>query len=309
MLWGAVGGTIPDLDVIFNLTHSEVEALFLHRGFSHSFLFAFLVAPVLGYLISRLHYDSDTKWTGWGWLFFWSIITHPMLDIFTNYGTGIWIPFSENRVALNTIFVADPLYTTPLLLSFLIGLFLNRKNVWRARLNRGALALSVVYLGITVVNKIKVDDYVERQLSKQEIEYSSFITMPTPLNNILWSVVTKVEDGYLVGYYSLLDTGDLELNKLDQKAELLEDISTQHEVNQLIKFSKGYFAIREEKDNLVFNDLRFGPLKGWFDPSSDYVFGFDIKTENDQVTINRRTPTSNPTSADFQKIVDRIWGK
>ncbi len=309
LIWGAVGGTIPDLDVMFNLFYGDVDALFLHRGFTHSILFAVLTAPVLGYVVSRVHSTSITKWQGWSWLFFWSIVTHPMLDIFTNYGTGILLPFSETRVAFNTIFVVDPLYTVPLLFSFLAVLFLSRNNPWRSKLNRWALTLSLIYLSITVVNKVRVDRYVKKQLSLQEIAYRSFMTVPTPFNNLLWSVVIQSEQQYYVGYYSLFDKGELTLTSIEQKAGLIERIPSQHEVNQLIKFSKGYFAVSQEKDKLVFNDLRFGPLKGWFDPSSDYVFAFEITSEDGQVSVNRKAPTDNPTSADFQRLVDRIWAK
>ena len=42
MLWGAVGGTIPDLDVFATFVTDELTATAFHRGFMHSFLFAAL---------------------------------------------------------------------------------------------------------------------------------------------------------------------------------------------------------------------------------------------------------------------------
>ena len=41
MLWGAVGGTIPDLDILANFITDEMTALAFHRSITHSFLFAF----------------------------------------------------------------------------------------------------------------------------------------------------------------------------------------------------------------------------------------------------------------------------
>ncbi|MEQ9301501.1 MAG: metal-dependent hydrolase [Cyclobacteriaceae bacterium] len=309
LLWGAVGGTIPDLDVLFNFVYSEVDALLMHRGFSHSIVFAMLAAPILGYLISRLYRKSETSWIGWSWLFFWSIFTHPLLDIFTNYGTGLWLPFSDFRVALNTIFVVDPLYTLPLLISCLVLLFLSRKNAWRTKINHLGLLLSSVYLIFTVVNKLQVDSNIESQLSQQKMEYESFMSAPTPFNNVLWSVVVKTDGGFHTGYYSVFDKQPLSLDYLPQQSDLLDDLKSQHEVNQLIKFSKGYFAVRQESDNLVLNDLRFGPLKGWFDPSSEFVFAFGIDQKRGQADIKRLVPTLSPTEADFLRLVDRMWGK
>jgi len=37
MVWGAIAGTIPDLDIIGNLWMSELDSLAFHRGISHSF--------------------------------------------------------------------------------------------------------------------------------------------------------------------------------------------------------------------------------------------------------------------------------
>lgn len=46
LLWGAVGGTIPDLDVFATFFTDEITATAFHRGFMHSFLFA-AIAPFL----------------------------------------------------------------------------------------------------------------------------------------------------------------------------------------------------------------------------------------------------------------------
>ena len=46
LVLGAIGGTIPDLDVIANPFLSPMQALDFHRGISHSLLFS-LVAPLI----------------------------------------------------------------------------------------------------------------------------------------------------------------------------------------------------------------------------------------------------------------------
>lgn len=50
MLWGAVGGTIPDLDVFASLFTDQITSTSFHRGFMHSFLFAALAPWVLAKL-------------------------------------------------------------------------------------------------------------------------------------------------------------------------------------------------------------------------------------------------------------------
>src|SRR5690606_27140821 len=57
MIWGAIGGTLPDLDVLANPFLDDMEALAFHRGITHSLLFS-LVAPLgFGWLVHRL-YDT-----------------------------------------------------------------------------------------------------------------------------------------------------------------------------------------------------------------------------------------------------------
>lgn len=57
MLWGALAGTIPDLDVISNLWMADIEALAFHRGITHSILFS-VTMPLLLAALSRWYYRS-----------------------------------------------------------------------------------------------------------------------------------------------------------------------------------------------------------------------------------------------------------
>jgi len=59
MLWGAIGGTIPDLDVVLNGFLTPLQALEIHRGFSHSIVFAIIGGWVFGWLIDKMY---QSKW-------------------------------------------------------------------------------------------------------------------------------------------------------------------------------------------------------------------------------------------------------
>src|SRR5690606_32982244 len=97
-LWGAFAGTIPDLDVVFNAFYTPIEASLMHRGFSHSLFFAFLFAPFIAWGCFEL-YKKRYEYRTWLFLFFFGIITHPLLDVFTSYGTGLLWP-SPQRLAI-----------------------------------------------------------------------------------------------------------------------------------------------------------------------------------------------------------------
>jgi len=53
MLWGAIAGTIPDLDVYQSLIFDSLKANELHRGFSHSILFSVIFAPLLAWILVK----------------------------------------------------------------------------------------------------------------------------------------------------------------------------------------------------------------------------------------------------------------
>lgn len=72
ILWGAVAGTIPDLDIISNLFMDDVDSLAIHRGFSHSFVFAILGAFGFAWIVDKIYSSSYHKYFGalaWGALF------------------------------------------------------------------------------------------------------------------------------------------------------------------------------------------------------------------------------------------------
>ena len=58
IMWGAVAGTIPDLDVIANFFLDDMGALAFHRGFTHSIAFAVIMPWLIGWLVWRL-YESE----------------------------------------------------------------------------------------------------------------------------------------------------------------------------------------------------------------------------------------------------------
>ncbi|MGB2760309.1 MAG: metal-dependent hydrolase, partial [Maribacter stanieri] len=54
MLYGAIAGTIPDLDVITRYFLDTVTATEWHRGVSHSIFFSIVFAPIFGWLVWKI---------------------------------------------------------------------------------------------------------------------------------------------------------------------------------------------------------------------------------------------------------------
>ena len=142
LLIGAATGTLPDLDVIVPYTDA-VESFTYHRSWSHSIFILTLLSWPLAWLLRRVTGLSSATKKQW-WLAIWLIlITHPLLDAFTIYGTQIFWPLPLKPVAVGSIFIIDPLFTLPLIVACIIA--------WRrpfARAYRSVftgLALSTFY--------------------------------------------------------------------------------------------------------------------------------------------------------------------
>lgn len=240
ILWGAIGGTIPDLDTLPGQFMDTVSRLEIHRGFSHSIVFAVLVSPLLGVLLKKL-YSKHKNVSTWDWtqLFFWSIFTHPLLDIFTTWGTQLFWPY-EWRIAIKSIFVIDPLYTLPFLICLLFVLFLRRGSRARIRFNQIGLIISSCYLLYTLGVKTYVDGIFKTELERKGIEFLRFDSRPTAFNSILWTSNIETESEFLVAYYSLLDKDtQLEFYRFPKNKKLLLPYRNDPEVERLLFLTQG----------------------------------------------------------------------
>jgi inner membrane protein len=288
LLFGAIGGTIPDLDVFIGklLFNNEIDSMAFHRGFMHSFLFAILGSIAFGALVFWLYnrgkrYGMTTQ-KEWMWLFFASIFTHPILDSFTAYGTQLFAPFSNYRVAFNNISVADPLYTFPFLVLLIVVMFLKRHSSKRRLFLQLGLGVSSLYMMLTIVNKYHVNGVYKRALAEEQMDYLRFQTQPTILNNFLWYGIAETADYYFVGFYSILDASPTvsKWHKLSKNHDLIgympKDLET------LSWFSGGYYSLSETSDpnTFLYKDLRY-PMMDENDPNST-IFKFTITKKEDR---------------------------
>ena len=288
LLFGAIGGTIPDLDVFVGkiLYNNEIDSMAFHRGFMHSFLFAILGAIAFGALVFWFYnrgkrYGMTTQ-KDWMWLFFASIFTHPILDSFTAYGTQLFAPFSNYRVAFNNISVADPLYTLPFLVLLIVVMFLKRTSSKRRLFLKLGLGVSSFYMMFTLVNKYHVHGVYKRALAEEQIDYLRFQTQPTILNNFLWYGIAETTDAYFVGFYSILDATPTvsKWHRLPKNHDLLGDMPK--DLETLSWFSGGYYNLSETSDpnTFLYKDLRY-PMMDENDPNST-IFKFTITKKEDR---------------------------
>jgi inner membrane protein len=255
LLAGAALGTLPDLDVLIDYGDA-VENFTYHRGFSHS-LFVLPPFALLLWLALRRWWapvrDAPLRWLA---IIGLALVTHPLLDAHTAYGTQLLWPLESPPVMWATLFIIDPLFTLPMLVAVIIT------AAWPARrgnVARAALLLSTLYLGWSwmaqsIVARHTADALAERGLSGAPV----FIT-PTPFNTLLWRIVVLTEDGYLEGFDSLLvDDGPIDFAAYTSDRQLLLEADTVRAVSRLRWFSRDFVKAGIVDDRLLITDLRMG---------------------------------------------------
>lgn len=243
-LWGAICGTLPDLDTLIPYG-DPVRDFTFHRAETHALFWLTLAALPLAALVHRLAGSVAGHFRGWLLATWLALVTHALLDAFTVYGTQLLLPFSDMPIGVGSIFIIDPLYTLPVLAGVVAALVLARRRPGLAQgLNAAGLAAGTVYLAWSVMAQAHVTGAVHRTIAATPLAPGRVLVTPTPFNTVLWRVVVMDEAGYHEGFYSLLD-GDrpVALTHRASRPELLDGLREDWTVRRLAWFSKGFYAV------------------------------------------------------------------
>ncbi len=300
ILWGAIAGTLPDLDVFVPLGDA-VRDFTYHRSATHSLFVLALVAPLLAWLITKIHPGTREHRGRWTLAMLLVLLTHPLLDSLTAYGTQILWPFSETPVAWSTIFIIDPLYTLPLLIGVVAALAMTRAADRGHRIARFGLIASTAYLAWTVAAKFVVDARIEAALERQGIVHERIFTVPAPFNSLLWRAVVRDADGYYESYYSVFD-GAVEphFDYFPSEETLVAELEDHWPVARLKWFSKGFYSVRQIDDAVVISDLRMGV-------EPNYVFRFKVAEFSNPHPLPV-VPQQLPPVRDWD-LLPRVWSR
>ena len=303
ILWGAVLGTLPDLDVFIPLG-GAVEDFTYHRSFSHSLLVLALLTPLVVWLILKLHPRTREYRNRWALMVYLVFATHVLLDSFTVYGTQIFWPLITTPQSWSTLFIIDPAYTLPLIVGVMAALVMSRQRHRGHLLNSAGLALSTLYLAWSLGAKLYVESVARDSLARQGVEYQRLLSTPAPFTTLLWRFVAMGEEGYFEGYYSFLDGHDgVTGQRFDSRVDLLDSLAEHWPVQRLQWFTHGFYKVSQESEAVVISDLRMG-LEG------DYVFRFQVAELNNPhpTPITARRMQDGPRNTGrLSRVWKRLW--
>lgn len=257
LLYGAVLGTLPDLDVLATYP-DPVSTMTFHRGYSHSVFVLSGLALVIT-AAARRFFPNTAYSSARLFLAVWLVlITHPVLDAFTSYGTQLFWPLARTPESWSSIFIIDPLYTLPMLVAVLFAAICG-PGPKTVRAVRWTVGFGCAYLAFSLIGKSIAEHRVREALSGQGIVVNDVFSAPMPLNTLLWRVVVKTaDDGYVETVTSLVD-GTLP-DVLEQKlhTSLASALAGEPLHDRLRWFTDDWLRYDVIGNDLVVTDLRMG---------------------------------------------------
>lgn len=288
LLVGAAFGTLPDLDVLINFG-GNVENFVQHRSFSHSILVQLLISPLFAWLLFKMNWAKGVSLTRWCIAIFLILSTHALLDSFTVYGTQLLWPLSTYPFGISSIFIIDPAYTLPLIVSC-IGLCFVRAKSQAQRINTCALIISSLYLTWGLAAKWHISEKIHQALNNQNITFKHFESVPTPFNTLLWRAVAVTDQGHYEIYASVFDNvTNVDMQFYLSENTLLEKLGGTKQITLLQNFTKGLYGVYQQDEKVIMSDLRMGQ-EGY------YVFSFVVAEKNNQQWA----------AGNFQKLNNRL---
>ena len=259
-LIGALAGMAPDLDVLIQSSTDPLLQLEYHRQFTHSLVFipiGALVCAVAFWPFVRRHMSFKAVW-------FTALVgyaTHGLLDACTTYGTLLLWPFSDARIAWNTISVVDPLFTLPLL-GFAITAAVRKSQL----IGRLGMAWVAFYLSIGVIQEERALAAGEALAAQRGHAPAIVSAKPSFGNLLLWKTVYEYGDQFWVdavragGSVTIIEGEHVERLNLTAAFPWLDAKSQQaRDVERFRWFSNDYLAIDRDDPSLIV-DMRYSHL-------------------------------------------------
>jgi len=172
-----------------------------HRGPTHSLLMIPLWALILGWLFSCVTREPGDlqRYTRVSAV---ALGTHILADVITAWGVQIFWPLSDYRMALNTTFVIDPLFTGILLLS----LYAINKRANTLFAHWGLLAIAA-YIGLQYGLALMAEKVAFDYAARQGLGAVQITVLPQPLSPTRWKLVVRDQETYHIAHLDLLATG------------------------------------------------------------------------------------------------------
>ena len=242
-IFGAIGGTLPDLDAWIGRLSSPLNERLWHRGPSHSLLLLGLIG--LGFLWFTKHraHTIRTKfvplWIG--------AMTHPLLDILTGFETAVAYPLFE-PISVGWFPVLEPIFLLLLLIGGIRTLFTSA-----IQSARRSLLGACCWIALVGVHHSWVYNQVQEDLADHIESDATLLVRPMLGSFLTYRVLWKTEAMcHMAGYQPWTDGGSVSPLVMHPRIGALPDSEFSERL-----LRHGCFR---ELEAGVYGDLRFALL-------------------------------------------------
>ena len=259
---GFLSGLAPDLDILIRSESDPILFLEFHRQFTHSLIFipfgGLICALILYYLIgkrSEISFKDTWIYSTLGYA------THGLLDACTSYGTLLFWPFSQTRIAWNNISIIDPLFTIPLLV-LIITAGIKQKKIYAFI----AILWAVFYLSMGVYQKNEAIKVGKKIAENRGHNITRITVKPSIGNLLLWKSIYESQNKFYVdairlGWSPKIFNGE-SVDKINIQSEfpwLMIKSQQAKDIERFKWFSNNYIASNPKNRNQIL-DIRYSAL-------------------------------------------------
>lgn len=260
-LIGFLSALGPDADTLIRSSADPLLTIELHRQFTHSLIFI----PVGGLICSALFWLFLKKKLTFGQIYISAVAgygSHWFMDSITSYGTVLFWPFFETRIAWSLVSVVDPVLTTGLAL--LLGLSLyHHKKMWVYAL----FGWLLFYLMMGWVQLHRAQTSAEELAQSRGHQIEQLVVKPTIGNQIVWRSTYEFEnrfytDGVRPGYLGGIkiyegESAEKVVPEVDYRS--FDGTTLYTDLQRMARLSENFLIHHPEKPNIV-GDARYSML-------------------------------------------------
>lgn len=300
LIIGALAGMAPDLDAVIRSANDPLLFLEFHRQFTHSLIFI----PFGALLCALVFYPFARKKLTLPQIYLFSFLayaTHGLLDACTSYGTQLFWPFSDVRIAWNIVSIIDPFFTLPVVV--LIALAVVKHN---ARYAKFGFIYAVVFLSLGLIQKNRAEQAIYFLAQERGHQIERLHIKPSFANRHVWKLIYEYDGRYYVDAVRLVfdkeyipGTSIRKLNVQRDFPWLPEASQQRKDIERFRWFSADFLAVSPHDENFIM-DVRYSfipnrikPMWGialsesLIDKNFNVHVNYEINSRADDVTVNR----------------------
>ena len=196
---GFLAAAFPDIDFVLGYI-SPVAYLTGHRGVTHSILLLPVWAVLLAWILAKIDRGKAVTWRDYVGVCALGVGAHILGDLITSFGTIIYAPLSDARVAWNTTFIIDLWFSGIIVAGLIASLLWRRSRVPAA----AGLAVLAGYVGFQAVLHSRAVDFGAEYAQRAGFSAPKVTAIPRPVSPFNWTVFITEGDRYHYAHVNLV---------------------------------------------------------------------------------------------------------